>query len=128
MINCGCNTGFICLTHRFEGRTGNSADSDLMAKNDDISDLYCKACGQSKHPQVEHPFCHNSEPTPEELDKELIATMYQIRIEYQAMKERMEQFEALFVHHSDQIITMGKHIGKLEQWANVWMDGRGGIS
>ena len=70
----------------------------------------------------------DTEPTPEEIDKELITTMYQIRIEYQAMKERMEQFEALFVHHSDQINTMGKHICKLEQWAKVWMDGRGGMS
>ena len=60
-----------------------------------------------------------TETTPEKIDKELIATMYQIRIEYQAMKERMEQFEALFVHHSDQINTMEKHIGKLEQWAKV---------
>ena len=68
------------------------------------------------------------EPTPEEIDKELVTTMYQIRIEYKAMKERMEQFEALFVHHSDQINTMEKHIGKLEQWAKVWMDGRGGRS
>ena len=54
-----------------------------------------------------------TETTPEKIDKELIATMYQIRIEYQAMKERMEQFEALFVHHSDQINTMEKHIGKM---------------
>ena len=68
------------------------------------------------------------EPTPEEIDKELVTTMYQIRIENKAMKERMEQFEALFVHHSDQINTMEKHIGKLEQWAKVWMDGRGGRS
>ena len=52
----------------------------------------------------------DTEPTPEKIDKELIATMYQIRIEYQAMKERMEQFEALFVHHSDQINTMEKRL------------------
>ena len=40
MNDCGCNASFLCLTHRFEGRigTGNSADSDLMAQNDDMSD------------------------------------------------------------------------------------------
>ena len=86
----------------------------------------CTLCGMTKHPLIDHPFCNT--PTPEEIDKELIATMYQIRIEYQAMKERMEQFEALFIHHSDQISTMEKHICKLEQWAKVWMDGRGGMS
>jgi len=86
----------------------------------------CTLCGMTKHPLIKHPFCNT--PTPEEIDKELIATMYQIRIEYQVMKERMEQFEALFVHHSDQINTIEKHIGKLEQWMQVWMDGRGGMS
>ncbi|KKW11097.1 MAG: hypothetical protein UY48_C0026G0004 [Candidatus Gottesmanbacteria bacterium GW2011_GWB1_49_7] len=69
-----------------------------------------------------------TETTPEEIDKELIATMYQIRIEYQAMKERMEQFEALFIHHSDQLSTMEKHIGKLEQQMKILLDGRGGMS
>ena len=89
----------------------------------------CTLCGMTKHPLIEHPFCKSvTEPTPEAIDKELVATMYQIRIEYLAMKERMEQFEALFVHHSDQINTMEKHIGKLEQWAKVWMNGRGGVS
>ena len=78
MINCGCNTGFICLTHRFEGRTGTYADSDLMAQNDVIDYL------------------------PKEIDKEIITTI--------------------------QLSTMEKHIGKLEQWAKVWMDGRGGMS
>src|SRR3990167_4332284 len=40
MNDCGCNAGLSCLTHRFEGRigTGNSADSDITAENDDMSD------------------------------------------------------------------------------------------
>ena len=37
-MDCGCNTAFKCPNHRFEGRTGNSADSDLMAQNDDIGE------------------------------------------------------------------------------------------
>ena len=86
----------------------------------------CKVCGTSTC-NVDRDLS-SIKPTPEEIDKELVANMYQIRIEYLAMKERMEQFEALFVHHSDQINTMEKHIGKLEQWAKVWMNGRGGVS
>ena len=104
MINCGCNTGFICLTHRFEGRTGNSADSDLMAQNDVIDYL------------------------PEELDKELVSTMYQIRVEYQAMKERMNHFEAWFVNAFDRIGTMEKQIAGLQQQMKIWVEGRGGMS
>ena len=44
--------------------------------------------------------------TPEEIDNELIATMYQIRTEYLAMKERMNHFEAWFANAFDRIGTM----------------------
>jgi len=86
----------------------------------------CKVCGTSTC-NVDRDLS-SIKPTPEKIDEELVATMYQIRIEYQAMKERMEQFEALFVHHSDQINTMEKHIGKLEQQMKILLDGRGGMS
>ena len=44
MIDCGCNTGYVCLNHRFAGRIGkgNSADSDLMAENDVIETIETK--------------------------------------------------------------------------------------
>ena len=68
------------------------------------------------------------ETTSEEIDKELIATMYQIRIEYQAMKERMNHFEAWFVNAFDRIGTMEKQIAGLQQQMKIWVDGRGGMS
>ena len=106
MNDCGCNTGFVCIEHRLAGRIGKgtSADSDLMAQNDVIDYL------------------------PEKIDKELIATMYQIRIEYQAMKERMNYFEAWFANAFDRIGTIEKQICGLQQQMKVWLDGRGGMS
>jgi len=69
-----------------------------------------------------------TEPTPEELDKELIATMYQIRIEYKAITERMNHFEAWFVNAFDRIGTMEKQVAGLQQQMKIWVDGRGGMS
>jgi len=70
----------------------------------------------------------DTEPTPEEIDKELIATMYKIRIEYEAIKERMNHFEAWFVNAFDRIGTMEKQICGLQQQMKIWFDGRCGIS
>ena len=66
--------------------------------------------------------------TLEEIDKELISTMYQIRTEYQAMKERMNHFEAWFVNAFDRIGTIEKQVAGLQQQMNIWFDGRGGMS
>ena len=70
----------------------------------------------------------DTETTPEEIDKELIATMYKIRTEYEAMKERMNHFEAWFVNAFDRIGTMEKQIAGLQQQMKIWVDGRGGMS
>ena len=69
-----------------------------------------------------------TEPTPEEIDKELVATMYQIRIEYLAMKERMNHFEAWFSNAFDRIGTMEKQICGMQQQMKIWFEGRGGMS
>ena len=67
-------------------------------------------------------------PTSEEFDKELIATMYKIRIEYEAMKERMNHFEAWFANAFDRIGTIEKQVAGLQQQMKIWFDGRGGMS
>ena len=69
-----------------------------------------------------------AEPTPEEIDKELIATMYKIRTEYEAMTERMNHFEAWFVNAFDRIGTIEKQVSGLQQQMQIWFDGRGGMS
>ena len=69
-----------------------------------------------------------TETTPEEIDKELIATMYQIRIEYEAMKERMNHFEAWFVNAFDRIGAMEKRLDGMAQVLKCWVNGRGGMS
>ena len=69
-----------------------------------------------------------TETTPEEIDKELITTMYRIRTEYEAMTERMNHFEAWFVNAFDRIGTMEKQIAGLQQQMKIWVDGRGGMS
>ena len=39
MESCVCNDSFLCMNHRLTNRPeGNSADVDLMAQNDDMSD------------------------------------------------------------------------------------------
>ena len=69
-------------------------------------------------------------PTPEEFNKELIATMYQIRTEYLEMKERMNHFEAWFSNAFDRIGTIEKQVAGLQQQMKIWFDGhgRGGMS
>ena len=69
-----------------------------------------------------------AEPTPEEIDKELIATMYKIRTEYEAITERMNHFEAWFVNAFDRIGTMEKRLDGMAQVLKCWVDGRGGMS
>ena len=70
----------------------------------------------------------DTETTPEKIDEELIATMYKIRTEYEAMKERMNHFEAWFVNAFDRIGTMEKQICGMQQQMQIWFDGRGGMS
>jgi len=86
----------------------------------------CKVCGTSTCNVDRH--LSSIEPTPEKLDNELIATMYQIRIEYEAMKERMNHFEAWFVNAFDRIGAMEKQVSGLQQQMKIWFDGRGGMS
>ena len=69
-----------------------------------------------------------TETTPEEIDKELITTMYRIRTEYEAMTERMNHFEAWFANAFDRIGTMEKQVAGLQQQMKIWVDGRGGMS
>jgi len=69
-----------------------------------------------------------TETTPEEIDKELITTMYRIRTEYEAMTERMNHFEAWFVNAFDRIGTIEKQVSGLQQQMKIWVDGRGGMS
>lgn len=83
----------------------------------------CTICGQTKHPLINHPCC-NPDPTPEEIDKELVATMYQIRVEYQEMRERMNHFEAWFINAFDRIGTNEKHLEGLKQQILIFLEGR----
>jgi len=69
-----------------------------------------------------------ADTAPKEIDKELVATMYRICINYKAITERMNHFEAWFTHYSDRLNTMEKQIGSLQQKMMVWIDGRGGKS
>ena len=69
-----------------------------------------------------------TETTPEEIDKELITTMYRIRTEYEAMTERMNHFEAWFVNAFDRIGTIEKQVSGLQQQMKIWFEGRGGMS
>jgi len=72
----------------------------------------------------------STETTLEKIDEELIATMYKIRTEYEAMKERMNHFEAWFANAFDRIGTIEKQVAGLQQQMKIWFDGhgRGGMS
>ena len=39
----------------------------------------CTACGKTKHPLIEYPFCNETGPTPEEIDRDILSELSELR-------------------------------------------------
>ena len=125
------------LLHRFEGRTGNSADSDLIAQNDDISEKmtdeeYVKAMTGLKEVWGQQ-LCPVSLSQAEKIERDILdelSTLRQKVLDMETAKAFQVSIFDNIIERLDKAENLLQKTGKLlERILELQeMHGRGGMS